>query len=172
MMKPNETDGRTVVLGLGNPLMGDDGVGLFALSQLQDDWFLGSDVEVVDGGTWGLNLLPVLDNASRVIVFDAVSIGQAPGTMVELRGGQIPRYLERQKLSPHQVDLRDVLALCELRETSPGELIVFGVQPERVELGASLSPCVEGQVPAMVRAAASQLRAWGMVCFEHQVAHA
>jgi hydrogenase maturation protease len=142
------------------------------MSQLQDEWFLSPDVEVVDGGTWGLNLVPVLDHASHVIVFDAVSIGQAPGTMVELRSGQIPRYLERQKLSPHQVDLRDVLALCELRETSPGELVVLGVQPERVELGASLSPCVEAQVPSMVRAAASQLRAWGKVCFRHQVAHA
>lgn len=158
---------RTVVLGLGNPLMGDDGLGLYALSRLQDDWFVPSSVEFVDGGTWGLSLLPVVDGAARLLVLDAIDLGRDPGTVIELRGPEIPAFLERTKLSPHQVDLRDILALCEWRGTVPDNVAVIGAQPERVEMSADLTPAVHSALGDVVRAAAERLRAWGIACFEH-----
>ncbi|MFN8571067.1 MAG: HyaD/HybD family hydrogenase maturation endopeptidase [Gemmatimonadaceae bacterium] len=159
--------GRTVVLGLGNPLMGDDGFGLYAMSHLQDDWFTPSSVEFVDGGTWGLSLLPVVDGAERLLVLDAIDLGRDPGTVIELRGHEIPAFLERTKLSPHQVDLRDVLALCEWRGTLPANVAVVGVQPERVELSSDLSPKIESALGAVVACAAARLQSWGVECFEH-----
>jgi hydrogenase maturation protease len=163
---------RTVVLGLGNALMADDAVGLYALSHLQDDWFMPTEVEFVDGGTWGLTLLPIVDNADRLLVLDAVDSGLAPGTLIELRGGQIPVFLERTKLSPHQVDLRDVLALCELRGRSPGEVVVLGIQPQRVEMSTDLSPAVSAKLDGLVTLAGERLRGWGIKCFRHEAMHA
>jgi len=97
---------RTVVLGLGNLLMADDGVGLIALARLEEEWFVPRDVELVDGGTWGMNLLPVIEKADRVIFLDAIDLGDPPGTLIRLEDEEIPRFLG-VKLSPHQIDLRN-----------------------------------------------------------------
>ncbi len=169
---PDARPRRTVVLGLGNALMADDGVGLYALSHLQDDWFMPPEVEFVDGGTWGLTLLPIVDSADRLLVLDAVDSGQAPGTLSELTGDQIPRFLERTKLSPHQVDLRDVLALCELRGRTPEEIVVLGIQPLRIEMSTDLSPEVSANLHGLVSLAGERLRGWGIKCFRHEAAHA
>jgi hydrogenase maturation protease len=91
---------------------------------------------------------------------------------VTLRGAEVPRFLERIKLSPHQVDLRDVLALSELRGTLPREVVVIGVQPGFVDLSTELTEPVQAALPAMVHLAARQLQQWGILCFEHEAAHA
>jgi hydrogenase maturation protease len=155
---------RTVVLGLGNLLMADDGVGLIALARLEEEWFVPRDVELVDGGTWGMNLLPVIEKADRVIFLDAIDLGDPPGTLIRLEGDEIPRFLG-MKLSPHQIDLREVLALAELRGTLPGELVALGIQPARVELSTTLSPVVEARLDQVVHMAAETLMRWGFgVC--------
>jgi hydrogenase maturation protease len=155
---------RTVVLGLGNLLMADDGVGLIALARLEEEWFVPRDVELVDGGTWGMNLLPVIEKADRVIFLDAIDVGDPPGTLIRLEDTEIPRLLG-MKLSPHQIDLREVLALAELRGTLPGELVALGIQPARVELSTTLSPVVEARLDQLVHMAAETLMSWGFgVC--------
>jgi hydrogenase maturation protease len=154
---------RTVVLGLGNPLMGDDRVGLVALNHLEDEWFLPRSVSLVDGGTWGMTLLPVVESADRLLVLDAIDVGTAPGSIVRLEGAEVPRVLG-QKLSPHQIDLREVLALAELRGTLPQELLALGIQPERIELVTELSPAVEARVGELVDLAAGALQEWGITC--------
>jgi len=155
---------RTVVLGLGNLLMADDGVGLIALARLEEEWFVPRDVELVDGGTWGMNLLPVIEKADRVIFLDAIDLGDPPGTLIRLEDEEIPRFLG-VKLSPHQIDLREVLALAELRGTLPGELVALGIQPARVELSTTLSPVVEARLDQLVHMAAETLMNWGFgVC--------
>jgi hydrogenase maturation protease len=155
---------RTVVLGLGNLLMADDGVGLIALARLEEEWFVPRDVELVDGGTWGMNLLPVIESAGRVILLDAIDLGDPPGTLIRLEGDEIPRFLGI-KMSPHQIDLREVLALSELRGTLPNELIALGIQPARVELSTTLSPVVEARLDQLVHMTAETLMHWGFgVC--------
>ena len=155
---------RTVVLGLGNMLMADDGVGLAALSRLEEEWFIPRDVELVDGGTWGMNLLPVIERADRVLILDAIDLGDPPGTLIRLDGDEIPRFLAL-KLSPHQVELRELLALAELRGTLPNPLIALGVQPERVEMATTLSPEVAARLDQLVLMAAEILYDWGIgVC--------
>jgi hydrogenase maturation protease len=155
---------RTVVLGLGNMLMADDGVGLAALARLEEEWFISRDVELVDGGTWGMNLLPVIERADRVLILDAIDLGDPPGTLIRLEGDEIPRFLAL-KLSPHQIDLREVLALAELRGTLPGEVIALGIQPERVEMSTTFSPAVAARFDQLVHLAADILSDWGVdVC--------
>ena len=154
---------RTVVLGLGNMLMTDDGIGLAALARLEEEWFIPRAVEMVDGGTWGMNLLPIIEGADRVLVLDAIDSGAEPGTLSVLRDTEVPRVLA-QKLSPHQIDLREVLALAALRGTLPDELVALGVQPGVVALGTDLSPVVEARLGDLVSSAVEQLRTWNIAC--------
>ena len=154
---------RDLVLGLGSPLMGDDGLGIVALERLRATRRMPAGLQLEDGGTWGLNLLPLIEEAGRVLVLDAVNAGQAPGSLVRLVDDAVPRYL-MQKLSPHEVDFREVLALAELRGTLPGEVVVLGLQPESVTLSAELTPCVAARMQELVDAAAKQLLGWGHRC--------
>lgn len=148
------------VVGLGNPIMGDDGLGLVALARLLEEWELPTTVRAVDGGTWGMNLLPVLEEADAILLLDAIHAGGAAGTPVVLDREGIARRLGL-KLSPHQVDLHEVLALMELRGTLPRRIVAIGLQPERVMLAASLTPTVAGRVGEVVERAVAQLAAWG-----------
>ena len=155
-----EAIAATAVIGLGSPLMGDDGVGLAALAQLQAEFAGDPELQWVDGGTAGLGLLPALESARRVLLLDAVDAGAAPGTVLELEGDALPRRLAA-KLSPHQIDVGELLALAALRGSLPRELVAFGVQPERVELGVGLSAPVQAALVTVVAGAGARLRAWG-----------
>jgi hydrogenase maturation protease len=157
------SNGRTVVIGLGNPLMGDDGLGLVALERIRAEYALPAEVELVDGGTWGMNLLPVIEDAARVILIDAIDVAAAPGTPLRLERERLPRYLAT-KISPHQVDLRDVLALAELRGTLPADTVAVGLQPARIALGNELSEVVLCCVDELVLLVVRELAERGHVC--------
>ncbi len=154
-----EPRGGTLVIGLGSPLMGDDGLGLVALERLRAGG-VPVGVTLADGGTWGLNLLPMIEAADRVLFIDAVHGGWKPGQVACLEGDAIPRFLQT-KLSPHQIDLREVLAVAEFRGTLPDELVVYGMEPDSVVLRTGLSPVVERRLAELVSAVRAQLRAWG-----------
>jgi hydrogenase maturation protease len=150
----------TVVIGLGNALMGDDGIGLAILGRLQAHWSFPSNVVFVDGGTWGMNLLPSIETAREVLFLDAVDVGREPGTPVRLERERIPRWLGH-KLSAHQIDLKEVLAVAELRGTLPARIVVVGIQPSRVDLGCGLSPEVEVALDRAAELARNTLERWG-----------
>lgn len=151
---------RTLVLGLGNPIMGDDGVGVAAIQRLRNDWVLPAEVEVVDGGTWGMNLLPLIERAERLVLIDAINTNAPPGALTVLERHELPRYFAL-KLSPHQIDLREVLALAELRGALPRELVALGIQPATVELQTELSPPVEAALGKLVDLVVDRLEATG-----------
>jgi len=148
-----------LVIGLGNPLMGDDGLGLAALARLTTDWALPPEVQAIDGGTWGLNLLPLIERADQVLFLDAVEAGKAAGDPVELSGAELPVVLGH-KLSTHQIELREVLALARLRGTLPPTLACLGLQPASVELRDGLSPVLEERLDRLVAAAVARLERW------------
>lgn len=149
-----------VVIGLGNPLMGDDGLGIAVLERLRARYVLPAEVELVDGGTWGLNLLPVIEDAGVVILIDAIDAGLAPGSPVRIERARLPRYLAT-KISPHQVDLRDVLGLAELRGTLPDDTVAVGLQPQSIALGDGLSPVLERALDAMTATVLEELASRG-----------
>jgi len=150
----------TLVLGCGNPIMADDGLGIAVLQRLEQDWDIPPEVQLMDGGTWGVNLLPAIETADRLLLLDAVRAGRPAGTLVTLTDAELPRFFAH-KLSPHQIDLREVLGLAELRGTVPGRIVALGAEPELVDLRDGLSPSVEAVVPELARRAAAQLIAWG-----------
>jgi hydrogenase maturation protease len=158
-LKTSERSGTTVI-GAGNPIVGDDGIGIAALDLVRQNWRLDDQVELVDGGTWGMNLLPLIESTDRLLILDAVRAGGQPGDVVRLGREDLPRFLSL-KLSPHQIDLREVLALAELRDTLPRHILVLGIQPERIEMGIGLSAAVQASLETLVQLAIRQLREWG-----------
>lgn len=171
MPMADETSLFDVVLGVGNPLMGDDGLGIAVVAHVQSAWGDAPELMIVDGGTWGMNLLPIIEQARRLLIIDAIDRGAAPGTFVTLQKDEIPRYFGRT-LSPHQVDLREVLALAELRGTLPEETTAVGIQPESIELSLDLSPVVTAAVPALLDDIEARLRRWGYAAGAQELAHA
>jgi hydrogenase maturation protease len=158
------SDVRTVVIGLGNPLMCDDGVGLAALQRLGTDWEFSPPVELIDGGTWGLNLLPVIEFAEQIILIDAIDVGAQPGAPVTLLRDQLPRLLQ-VKVSPHQIAVAEVIALAQLRGTLPERVLAIGLQPARVELSAALSEECQGALGELLSLVLRQLEQWGHHAF-------
>ncbi len=154
---------RALVLGLGNPLMGDDGLGLAALQLLREEWELPDTIDLVDGGTWGMNLLPLIEDARELLLLDAIRHGEPPGSLVVLGREELPRYFTH-KLSPHQIDLKEVLGLAELRGHLPARATAVGLEPERVELDLELSATLANRVGDVARVAAHILRRWGHHC--------
>ncbi|GAB4262299.1 MAG: HyaD/HybD family hydrogenase maturation endopeptidase [Deferrisomatales bacterium] len=152
---------RTLVLGVGNRLMSDDAVGLEALEAFRAAYELPPGVEVLDGGTGGLDLLGHLEGCAHVLVVDCVSTGAEPGALLRVEAHDVPRVFSRS-LSPHQMGLPDLLAALELTGRLPERLVVLGVEPARVDLGLELTEPVARRLPALVEAMAAELAAWGV----------
>ncbi|MGE5265195.1 MAG: HyaD/HybD family hydrogenase maturation endopeptidase [Acidobacteriota bacterium] len=152
---------KTLVLGLGNVLLQDEGVGVRVIEQLQAAYAFPNDVTVLDGGTLGLDLLHVLEESDRAVVVDAVKADKEPGALVRLRNAEIPAFLG-PKVSPHQVGLQDLLGLAQLRGHFPGEVILLGVQAERLEPGLDLSPAIAAQVEPLAAKVLEELARWGI----------
>lgn len=153
---------KTLVIGLGNPIMADDGLGIVALQRLRLEWILPPSVHLVDGGTWGMNLLPLIEQTPELLLLDAIDRGGPPGELIVLEREELPRYFAL-KLSPHQVDLREVLALAELRGFLPARLVAMGLQPVRVEMFSGLSPELECRLDELLAAVIERLEWWGHI---------
>jgi hydrogenase maturation protease len=152
---------KTVVLGLGNILLCDEGVGVRVVERLQELYEFPQEVQVLDGGTLALDLLPYVEDADRLLVIDALEMGAEPGKTARLEGDEVPAFLGI-KISPHQMGLADLLAAARLRDSYPRELVLWGVQPGVISVGLELSPPVAAQVEALVDKALIELDRWGI----------
>jgi hydrogenase maturation protease len=152
---------RTVILGIGNTILSDEGVGVRAAEALAAAYDLPDTVEVIDGGTSGMELLGPLSNTDLLIILDAVKASRPPGTVLRLTGGEVPVFF-RAKLSPHQVSICDVLAGLEFSGDPPGDMVLIGVEPLSLELGLELTPMVAAGIAEMVRLAVAELAARGI----------
>lgn len=161
MRSGSEPAPAVLVLGIGNTVMGDDGVGPRVVQSLQRDYLFPGQVEVVDGGTSGVELLPLLEGKSHLIVVDAVQCGRSPGSTLRLGAEELPVLLGA-RISPHQMGLPDVLALARLMGRAPEQVVLIGVQPGSLDLGTELSPEVAGQLDGMRDAVLSELAALGL----------
>jgi hydrogenase maturation protease len=158
-MTKNTEPGRKVVLGLGNLLNRDEGLGVRALELLETRLGGKSDFELLDGGVLGLNLLMIVEECSHLLLLDAVNAGKPAGTVVELTREQIPLYSGIQ-LSQHQVTFQEVLGLANIRGNLPEHLHLIGIQPADLSTGLELSTIVAGKLPEVVQRAIDLLQSW------------
>ena len=149
---------RTLVLALGNPIRSDDGAGIVALRSLEKDPRVPVAVELLEGGTKGLELVAYISGMSRLLVLDAVDVGAVAGTVVCLRGTELGALPGNGNV--HDLALADILNALRLLGQEPQETVLLGLQPGTTELGTSLSKSVESSLPRLVDAAIAQLSLW------------
>jgi hydrogenase maturation protease len=152
---------RVVVLGIGNVLQTDEGVGPHCVYELERRFEPDPAVMVIDGGTSAMELLEDMAKADLLLILDAVSSGRPAGSVVKLSGDEVPVFFTT-KLSPHQVGIADVLAALVLTGESPMETIIIGVEPASLKLGMELSAAVAAAVPRVIDQVIVELRRVGI----------
>lgn len=153
---------KVLVLGIGNILLRDEGVGVHATHALLKHYSFPESVEILDGGTMGMELLSLIAQFNHVIFLDAVKTSSPPGTIIRLDNEEIPAFF-RNKLSPHQIGLADVLAALQLTDEQPDHLTLWGIQPANIALGLELSEEIAAQMIKLVEYVVQELKEWGIV---------
>lgn len=149
-----------LVMGLGNILMEDEGVGIEVIERLRQRYRLSDRIELLDGGTSGMALLDDLRMRERLIVVDAVRTGQPAGSIVVLKDDQVPAFF-RSKISPHQLALSDVLAVLTLTGEVPPDVTVIGVEPASLTTHLGLSDLVASRLDALTTRVVMEISAMG-----------
>ena len=152
---------RTLVLGLGNVLLHDEGLGVWVAESLERRFAFPPEVTVLDGGTLGLDLLPRLDGVEHLLVIDAVKLERAPGEIVRLEGDEVPAALD-VKISAHQIAVQDLLAGARLLGSEPPHVVLWGMEPERLDPGIGFSASVKEALPRLEAAVLDELDRWGV----------
>ncbi len=132
---------NTLILGVGNLLLSDEAVGVRIVEALGREYRFAPGIELLDGGTAGMELLEAMASRDHIILTDAVRSGNPPGTVVTLQGDEIPTLFGR-KISPHQLGLADVLSALHMTGESPRRLTLIGIEPESLEPHIGLTPVV------------------------------
>lgn len=155
---------HVLIMGIGNVLWADEGFGVRCIEHLAQNWSLPDGVTLLDGGTQGLYLLPFLEEADTLIVFDAVDYGLEPGTLKIVEGDEVPRFMGAKKMSLHQTGFQDVIATAQLMGYCPDSLLLIGCQPEELEdYGGGLRDVVSDQIEPAVHVALTRLAQKGLV---------
>jgi hydrogenase maturation protease len=150
---------ETLVIGLGNIVLSDDGLGVHVVRRLRDRYRWEDRVELTEGGTAGLLLLPQLAEARRAIIVDAIDIGAPAGTLVRLDGEDCASAFS-SCVSPHDIGLKDLLGAAWISGAWPRQLVIHGAQPASTSIGVTLTPSVAAAVDLLLRAITAELEAW------------
>lgn len=152
---------KTLVLGLGNELLADEGIGIHALRHLQQTLGGQADLELLDGGTLGFTLAVPLADADRLIVIDAAELDAAPGTVRLFRNGAMDAFLAGgSRRSVHEVGLIDLMAIARLTDTLPAQRALIGIQPDTIAWGDAPTPAVAAALPGACELARSLIEEW------------
>jgi len=152
---------KICVIGMGNILLRDEGVGVHAVEALKRKYDFPEGVRLLDGGTLGLDLLHLIEGMDGVLFVDAVDLKRSPGTLAVIEGEGLPSLLE-PKLSLHHVGLSDLLFASSFLGTRPAEIALVGIQPETLEIGLELSKTVMDRFEQLLQAIVEKLREWGL----------
>lgn len=150
---------RVLVLGLGNVLLSDEGIGVHAVTALRKGYRFSPEIDIVDGGTMGLDLLPLFQDRDRILIVDAVDFGKPPGYMAALEQAAIPSVLNA-KLSTHHIGLADLLVSARFTRDSPLDVALVGIQPHSLAMGIGLSPELRACWETFLREAIGRLGDW------------
>ncbi len=156
---------KITVLGIGNTILSDEGLGVVAVETLRQRFDFDPPVELIDGGTIGIDLLYFIEDAELLLVLDAISGGGPPGTFYKFKGEEVRKYF-RNKVSMHEIGFQEVLGLLELKGNKLKEIVVMGLEPKVIDMGTELSPEVMNNMEKLLDEALSQLREWGVEVLE------
>lgn len=152
---------KTLILGIGNILLRDEGAGIHALNQLRGLLAERDDVELLDGGTLSFTLAGAIADADRLIVIDAAQLDAAPGTSQVFEGAHMDAFIGgNRKMSVHEVSLIDLLAIARLSDHLPPQRALIGIQPGAIDWGEAPSPAVAATLPQVCRQALQLIEAW------------
>ena len=154
--------GNILVIGMGNVLMQDEGIGVRAVEELENRYIIPPGVTVVDGGTTGMELFQPMRNCDFLIVADAVNTGSPYGTLERIYNDDIPAFFQT-KLSNHQLGLSDLLALLKLKGESPEHVAIIGMVPHSLEQKLGLTPEAEAGLDTMVEMLVEELASLDIV---------
>jgi hydrogenase maturation protease len=149
------------VFGIGNILLSDDGVGVHAVNKLISDYEFPEHVEIIDGGTKGLDLLPLFENRDKVLIIDAANFKKEPGTIDTVVGDKIPAFLST-KLSVHQIGLPDMLFAAKWMEITPPEICLIGIQPKSMDTTVEMTSVISGKMDDLLEKVMHKLKEWGV----------
>jgi hydrogenase maturation protease len=150
------------VLGIGNVLWADEGFGVRCIEALQQRYEFAPHVQLIDGGTQGLYLVQHVQQADRLLIFDAIDYGLAPGELKLVENEDVPRFMGAKKMSLHQTGFQEVLMLALLTEKYPKQVLLIGCQPEEIDdYGGSLRPVVKQALEDALALGVDALRRWG-----------
>ncbi len=151
-------DDRILVIGMGNVLMQDEGIGVRAVEELESRYRIPEGVTVVDGGTTGMELFQPIRRCDILIVADAVNTGDPPGSLVRIADEAVPAFFQT-KLSNHQLGLSDLLALAALKGERPRHVTIIGMVPFSLENRLGLTPSAMAGLERMVAMLVAELTA-------------
>ena len=151
------------VLGIGNLLMGDEGVGIHIIQTLEKSYTFSPSINLIDGGTTGLDLIPYFENCEKMIIVDAVDFQEKSGHIGTLHNEEI-HYRFNTKLSLHHAGLSDVLSVIKLTDIPSPDMMLLGVQPQIVEMGIKLSDVIANKMEQLLNKVTEKLEEWGIEC--------
>lgn len=150
---------KITILGIGNTLFSDEGVGIHLLPILEERLKDYKNVEIIEGLTDGMRLLGPVEDAENLIIIDAINAGKEGGTIITLDGDEIPAYFGI-KMSIHQLGFQEVLLAAKMRERYPKQIMMFGMQPTSLELGIELTETNRGKLDELAHAVIEQVNRW------------
>ena len=151
------------ILGLGNILLQDEGVGVHAVNMFQERYTVPDYVEIVDGGTAGLDLLQYFEGRDKVLIVDAVDFKKEPGYIGVLENEAIPARFGT-KTSMHHLGLLEVLSVTRLLDSLPRELCLIGIQPKDIELSLDMTTLIWDNMNSLVERIVGKLQEWNVPC--------
>lgn len=155
----------TLLLGLGNVLMKDERLGVHVVNTIKERYDCSPELEIIDGGTLGLDLLPLFEQYDRVVIVDAVNFGREPGYIEVLEDDQIPAVLF-SKLSVHQIGLADLMSVAKLKGVMPSKVCVVGMQPSSIDFafGLEMSDVVNANIDKVINVTIDKLKELKIEC--------
>ncbi len=149
---------ETIVLGLGNPLMGDEGIGIELIEMLQSASGDFPESDFVDAGTGGMSLLHLISGRRKAIIIDCALMGQTPGAIKQFTPNEVETVKQLAHVSLHEVDIIKVIDLARQLGDCPEKIIFFGIEPETVSQQMELSDILTGRLAQYIEAIKAQLR--------------
>jgi len=161
-MKNSRPVNKITILGIGNTLFSDEGVGIHLLPLLEEALIDDENIEIIEGLTDGMKLLGPVEDAENLIIIDAINAGMDGGKIITLKGDEIPAYFGI-KMSIHQLGFQEVLLAAKMRERYPKEIVMFGMQPTSLQLGIGLTETNQSKLRELANVVLDQVKLWRSV---------